>query len=183
VATYEQFKQVFAPFSYEANITMEEHMSEEKKDREEERVIKAKGHKRTDEYTKYSFKLDDDNWYSQFKNNIPTDSIDAIEGLDKGDTVLLKWEPSDCGKYRNFVYAEKIIQRESPPDGSKPSPTPKSTKNNSSDLGMYLCNASNVAGGIYQKLIEKAETADEVTEAIFESLYDMVMMCHNKHRK
>jgi len=131
-----------------------------------------------EKWDKYSFKLDDNNWYSQFANRFEEETLDVIKSLVEGDTVLFKWQPS--GKYRNFIDVEKIILRESPPDDGPPSHTSRSYDG---DLGMYLCNAANVAGGIYQKLIEKAEDAEEVTEGIFESLYDMVMMCHNKHRK
>jgi len=119
VSTYEDFKKYFAPFSYEAKQTMEEHMSEEK---ETTGVIDKVAVSETEKYTKYSFKLDDGEWYSQFKNNIPDDALDVVTSLKEGDTVFLKWEPSKCGRYRNFIYAEHIIQQESPPD-AKPPPT------------------------------------------------------------
>lgn len=176
MATLREFEKVFAPFSYKAGMTMEEHMAEEKT-YTKEGIVSL--HRHDEQYDKYSFKLDDGKWYSQFANNIPDEALDVVKSVKEGDSVLLKWQPSKKGNFRNFVYVEKIIQRESPldePDNGD-SPTPRST---GQKLGMESCNAVINSTAIYVALIAKATDAEEVDPIVWDAWYGRIMRKHKE---
>lgn len=128
----------------------------------------------------YVFQKDDNKAYSVTLNDkVPADLRAELATLQERDYVTFHYKPSTRGD-KTYYNIYGLERPDTPQDESgNDSPPPRSN----GDLGMFLCNAANVAGGIYGKLVEKAESAEEVTEGVFESLYDLVMMCHNKHRK
>ena len=114
----------------------------------------------------YVFQKDDNKAYSVTLSNqdLPADLRAELETLAVKDYVTFHCEPSQ-GKdkngnpktYYNIYGLERPAKPQDEPSNSKPSPAPPSKKLLD---GMSRCNVTQVAGGIYQKLIAMGTLPD-----------------------
>jgi len=125
VGTYENFYKVFAPFSYKAKITMEEHMSELQS--ETGYIAKILTSPKNAQWRGYVFQKDDNKAYSITLNEkVPADLRAELAILSERDYVTFHYKPSQSGDktYYNIYGLERPEKQQDEPSNDKPSPTP-----------------------------------------------------------
>ena len=119
-------------------------------------------------------------WFNKFEGE---DAKEALMGLGAGNTVkLFGYQTKDgWNNATGFELLTDVNADMQEPDNGRPAPTSSPTPSFKKLDGMCGCNVTQVAGGIYQKLLEKAECAEKVDLDVLKYILDFLANWHREN--